>query len=157
MERTRSEYRASIAGVSRAAAGSVRRVADSDRDALAPLLLAAYRGTIDDEGESIDDAFEAIDDYLARIVREHSFVVADHTGRLIAMSFVVVVDGRLYIDPVAVHPDAKRAGVGRAAVVSSLCSLRGAGVTEVGATITDGNEPSERLFTSLGFERVGGW
>ena len=73
------------------------------------------------------------------------------------MSFVVVVDGRHYIDPVAVHPDAKRAGVGRAAVATSLGSLIAAGVTEVGATITDGNEPSERLFDSLGFERVGSW
>ena len=156
MERMRSEYRASIAGTSFAPAGSVRHVVDGDRDALAPLLLAAYRGTIDDEGESIDDAFDAIDDYLGRIVRPHSFVVADGEA-LIAMSFVVVVGGRHYIDPVAVHPDAKRAGVGRAAVATSLGSLVAAGVTEVGATITDGNTASERLFASLGFERVGSW
>jgi L-amino acid N-acyltransferase YncA len=39
----------------------------------------------------------------------------------------------------------------------TLATLAESGVTEVGATITDGNEPSQRLFTSLGFERVGAW
>jgi ribosomal protein S18 acetylase RimI-like enzyme len=157
MERTRSEYRATIPGRSSTEAAAARHVADGDRDALAPVLLAAYRGTLDDEGESIEDAFDAIDDYLERIVREHSFVVVDDTGDIVAMSFVVVVEGRHYIDPVAVHPRAKRSGLGRAAVATALGSLVAAGVTEVGATITDGNTASERLFASLGFERVGNW
>jgi L-amino acid N-acyltransferase YncA len=155
--RTRSEYRAAIDGQSFAVLAGARHVVDADRDALAVLLLAAYRGTIDDEGESLDDAYDAIDEYLGSIVRDHSFVVADAGGALTAMSFVVVVDERRYIDPVAVHPDAKRRGLGRAAVTTSLASLVAAGVTEVGATITDGNVASERLFASLGFERVGAW
>lgn len=36
-------------------------------------------------------------------------------------------------------------------------SLAGAGVAEVGAVITDGNFPSERLFQRLGFIRLGEW
>jgi GNAT superfamily N-acetyltransferase len=157
MERTRSEYRVAIEGRSDAPAAGTRHVVDGDRDTLSHLLLDAYRGTIDDEGESIDDAYDAIDDYLGRIVRAHSFVVADDGFAPTAMSLVVMVQGRHYIDPVAVHPVAKRRGLGRAAVATSLASLAAAGVTEVGATITDGNTASERLFASLGFERVGGW
>jgi GNAT superfamily N-acetyltransferase len=157
MERTRSEYRAAIDGHAFVPAPGTRHVIDADRDALARLLLDAYRGTVDDEGESIDDAYDAIDDYLERIVRPHSFVVAAPDGALTAMSFVVVVEDRHYVDPVAVRPDGKRRGLGRSAVATSLGSLVAAGVTEVGATITDGNAPSERLFASLGFERVGAW
>ena len=116
-------------------------------------MLAAYRGTIDDEGESIDDAFDAIDDYLGHVVRDHSFVVVDAGGAPIAMSFVVVVQSRHYIDPVAVHPDTKRRGVGRDAVATSLASLAARGIIEVGATIADGNTASERLFASRGLRR----
>jgi L-amino acid N-acyltransferase YncA len=35
--------------------------------------------------------------------------------------------------------------------------LAASGIRVVGATITDGNVPSERLFTRLGFQRVGAW
>ena len=158
MARERSEYLAAITGLTWPPAPGARRVADTDRDALATLLLAAYRGTIDDEGEDLDDAYDAIDDYARRIVREHSVVLdagAAEGGGLVAMSFVVELRGRHYIDPVAVAPHHKRRGTGRAIVAASLASLRTAGVTEVGATITDGNEPSERLFAGLGFRRIG--
>jgi hypothetical protein len=38
-----------------------------------------------------------------------------------------------------------------------LASLAAIGISEVGATITDGNVASERLFTGLGFDRRGAW
>ena len=156
MTRTRSEYRADVTGFVAPPVEGARPVVDGDRDALATLMLAAYRGTIDDEGEGIDDALDAVDEYLAGIVRPHSFVI-ETTDGVVAMCFVVVVRGRHYVDPIAVDARVKRGGVGRALVALVLASLAAAGVTEVGATITDGNEPSERLFASLGFERVGAW
>jgi hypothetical protein len=45
----------------------------------------------------------------------------------------------------------------RATVQLCLASLAAAGIAEVGATITDGNLASERLFTGLGFGRCGEW
>ena len=128
----------------------------ADRELLAALLLAAYRGSVDDEGEDHDDALDAIDHYLEILVRPHSVVVWDG-AEPIAFSLVVVVDDLHYIDPVVVAPDRKRRGLGRDAVRLSLASLRDASVGEVGATITDGNVPSERLFGSLGFVRHGAW
>jgi L-amino acid N-acyltransferase YncA len=154
--RTRSEYRADVTGCAAPPVAFARLVTDDDREALAALMLAAYRGTIDDEGEDLDDACDAVDDYLTRIVRPHSFVIETHDG-VIGMCFVVDVGGRHYVDPIAVDARAKRAGHGRGMVAMVLASLAEAGVTEVGATITDGNVASERVFTSLGFERVGAW
>jgi GNAT superfamily N-acetyltransferase len=133
-----------------------RRPLDSDRDALAAVMLAAYRGTIDDEGESIDDAVAAVDHYLAGALRAHSVVLSEG-GAVSAFSFVVVVNDLHYIDPIVVAPDRKGQGLGRDMVAQCLGSLADAGVSEVGATITDGNVASERLFIGLGFTRRGAW
>ena len=162
MGRTRSEYLLSLPseGLEHVRPtpppARIRGVRADDRDALAPLLLDAYRGSVDDEGEGDEEAREAIDDYLGRIVWPHS-VVLEERGSLIAMSFVVIVEGRHYIDPVATASERKGEGLGRAVVLASLRSLADEGIAEVGAVITDGNTPSERLFARLGFVRVGAW
>jgi L-amino acid N-acyltransferase YncA len=76
---------------------------------------------------------------------------------LVAFAFVVVVDDVHYIDPVVVASARKRLGLGGALVRRCLGSLADAGIREVGATITDGNVASERLFIGLGFHRHGPW
>lgn len=129
---------------------------EQQRDQLAALMLDAYRDTIDDEGESLADAFGAIDYYLASIVRPYSYVMVDGSD-LVAFAFVVVVNDMHYIDPVVVASARKRLGFGSALVRRCLLSLADAGVFEVGATITDGNVASERLFVGLGFDRHGSW
>lgn len=157
MTRTRSEYRMSPIQVAPTQpALDARHPTDADRDALAALMLDGYRNTIDDEGEDLDDAYVAIDHYLARIERSHSYVVLERDD-VIAFSFVVVVDGIHYVDPVVVAPQRKRRGLGRATVQLCLGSLAATGISDVGATITDGNVASERLFTGLGFDRRGEW
>lgn len=133
-----------------------RRVRRIDRGELAALMLDAYSGTIDDEGEDTDDALAAVDHYIAGIEQDHSFVVTEG-DRIVAMAFVVVVDSVYYVDPIVVATDRKRTGLGRHAILMLLDTLVSAGVTEVGATITDGNTPSERLFLGLGFTRRGPW
>lgn len=83
--------------------------------------------------------------------------VAVRQNSIVAMSFVVVVNERHYIDPVATASAHKGTGLARAVVDDSLARLSADGIDDVGAVITDGNVPSERLFTSLGFIRVGPW
>ena len=157
MTRTRSEYRLSPVAVAPPSAERVTRpVRNTDRDVLATLMLDAYRGTIDDEGEDVDDALAAVDEYMARMRHEHSFVVTED-DRVVAMAFVTVHDGVHYVDPIVVAADRKRTGLGRDAVRMLLESLATAGVTDVGATITDGNTASESLFLGLGFARRGPW
>jgi hypothetical protein len=157
MTRTRSEYRLSpiTVGVTRHRL-EARHPLDADRDSLATLLLDGYRNTIDDEGEDIDEAYAAIDNYLARIARPHSYVAVEQS-EIIAFAFVVVVDTIHYIDPVVVATTRRQRGLGRAIVELCLESLAVDGLLEVGATITDGNVASERLFTGLGFSRRGAW
>jgi L-amino acid N-acyltransferase YncA len=161
MPRTRSEYLLTSLSVASAISPpthrwTVRTVDVSDRDQLATLILDAYRGTVDDEGEDYEAALTAVDEWLLRLESPHS-VVLEQDGQLVAVSFVVNVAGREYIDPVATVSWRKREGLARAAVALSLHSLHEVGVREVGAVITDGNTASEGLFTSLGFVRVGSW
>lgn len=129
---------------------------NNDRDALANLMLAAYRNTIDDEGETMKEALEAVEYMLVQSIRAHSFV-AKVDDVAVAMSLVVKLRGTYYIDPVAVAASHKRNGLGTRIVKTSLASLAECGVTEVGATITDGNVPSECLFAYLGASRIGPW
>jgi predicted GNAT family acetyltransferase len=157
MTRSRSEYRMSPISVAPTRPSlEARHPVGTDRDALATLLLEGYRDTIDDEGEDLDDAYGAIDQYLTRIERPHSFVVIEQEV-LVAFSFVVTVNEVHYIDPVVVAPPHKQRGLARATVQLCLASLAAAGMSEVGATITDGNIASERLFAGLGFTRRGAW
>jgi acetyltransferase (GNAT) family protein len=163
MERLRSEYRLRhLAEVEWSGlvmvlgSSAVRHVDRTDHEALAYLMLDAYLGSVDDEGEDIDDARGAISQYFERIVWPHSYVITNGAQPL-AMSMVVVVDGVHYIDPVATAAAHKRNGHGRAAVAMSLQSLAAAGVDEVGAVITDGNTSSEHLFGRFDFVRVGEW
>ncbi len=161
MARTRSEYR--LTPLSAASAPSTpleRSVARApevaDREQLATVILDAFRGTVDDEGEDDEAALSAVDDWLSRLEHPHS-VVVEQDGNIVAVSFVVDVAGRKYIDPVATVARRKREGFGRTAVLVSLRSLWDHGVHEVGAVITDGNVASEQLFTDLGFIRVDAW
>ena len=155
--RHRSEYRLSPIQVGLTRQWfDARHPIDADRDGLAALLLDAYRNTIDDEGEDLGDASAAIDSYLARIARPYSYVAFDG-DEIIAFAFVVVVDAIPYVDPVVVAAPRKQRGLGRAIVELCLGSLARDGLVEVGATITDGNVASERLFTGLGFSRRGVW
>jgi|RhiMethySRZTD1v2_1073278.scaffolds.fasta_scaffold288797_2 L-amino acid N-acyltransferase YncA len=161
MTRSRSEYlltplSAATAIPSPTQRWTARTVEVTDREQLATMILDAYRGTVDDEGEDYEAALAAVDDWLSRLEAPHS-VVLEEDGQLVTVSFVVNVAGREYIDPVATVSWRKREGLGRAAVAISLRSLGEAGVREVGAVITDGNTASERLFQGLGFVRVGSW
>ena len=117
VSRTRSEYVLSPPSKALARAAStpqsalIRGVRVDDRDVLASLLLDAYRGTVDDEGEGNEEAHAAIDDYFARLVWGHSMVL-DEGDSLSAISFIVIVDGRHYVDPVATASTRKGEGRG---------------------------------------------
>jgi GNAT superfamily N-acetyltransferase len=158
VSRARSEYHVRLDAALQPPPGPVTVVAATEAGpgALARLLLDAYRGTIDDDGEGEPEAQAAIEQYLARLVPDCSIVI-EEDGTPVAMSFVVVVGDRHYIDPVVTAPARKGQGLGTAAVSHSLRELQHRGVDEVGAVITDGNLASERLFARLGFRRVGPW
>ena len=126
-----------------------------DAERLADLMLDAYRGTIDDDGETLDDARQEVRSYLGiRPLLEHSAVVAagDRLQCACLISYLDDAEAPL-VAYIMTRSAAKRRGLARLALGSSLRSLADAGYERVLATITEGNRPSETLFGSLGFTR----
>ena len=93
-----------------------RRVERSDVAALGDLMLAAYRGTVDDEGETLEDAVGEVEGLLegsyGPFASDASFVAEDDDG-LVGASLVAIWDweSRPLLLYLVVRPEAKRRGI----------------------------------------------
>lgn len=114
-------------------------------------MLDAYRGTIDYEGESVEDAVAEVAEFFVAGWPEQSIILFDRTT---AASAVLVslteVDGPL-IRSVMTAPRYKNQGLAHVLVSRVVNDLARSGAESVTAYITEGNEPSEKVFKSLGF------
>ncbi|MDD5645673.1 MAG: GNAT family N-acetyltransferase [Candidatus Bipolaricaulis sp.] len=136
-----------------------RPVAPSDADALATLLYVAYRGTIDDEGDSLADARAEIEKTFrggyGRFLPECSFVIED--GEFLTSACLVT-----FFEPHAAplivflmtRPEAKRRGLARRLLEQSTNALLDAGYDRLTLVVTDGNDPAQRLYASFGFRPI---
>ncbi|MEM9467074.1 MAG: GNAT family N-acetyltransferase [Actinomycetota bacterium] len=152
----RHHYRITLTDDPAEVGPEVRALVATDREALPALMLAAYAGTTDDEGESLDDAVDEIDGWLrdgGRLDRSFGY---ERDGRLRAAALVTVVPRGAILAYAITHPDDKGAGLGRAVVTAALAHLRRDGHAEAHLWITEGNVASEALFARLGAERVDG-
>jgi ribosomal protein S18 acetylase RimI-like enzyme len=138
----------------------LRPVGRADAPELARVLLAASRGTVDDEGESEEDARAVVYNTLAG--QEGPFVdacsfVAVEGGRLIGASLITLFEGRPLLSYVVVDPAMQRRGVGSLLIRASGNALVAAGHRELDLFVTEANRPAVRLYEKLGFrvlERV---
>ncbi len=129
---------------------TIRQLRATDRDALARLMLDAYVGTIDYEGETLDEAVDEVDVWLrASPMLAHSYA-AVIGGRMVSAVLVTTVDDLPFVSNVMTDPDHKGAGLGRTVVEVALRSLRASGHQRLVLYITKGNLASERLFAAAG-------
>jgi len=137
----------------------VRRVLPTDKEALAILLFAAYRGTMDDEGDSFADALTEIEKTWAgdygRFLPTCSFVREE--GEFLVSACLIS-----YFEPhgaplvvfLMTRPEAKRRGLARELLERSMRALAEDGYSRLTLLVTAGNEPAERLYASLGFSEI---
>jgi ribosomal protein S18 acetylase RimI-like enzyme len=128
----------------------IRSLIPTDREALARLMLNAFVGTIDYEGETLTEAIEEVDSWLAgNPMLDHSYGgVVDR--RLVSAVLVRVLDEAPFISFVMTDPDHKGHRIGRAVTQAALESLRAADYPFAALYISKGNTPSERLFAAVG-------
>jgi GNAT superfamily N-acetyltransferase len=130
-----------------------RRVDPADAEALAALMLDAYRGTIDDDGESIDDARSEVAGYFAGAsgppIIEASAVAIDH-GAIAAVVLVSRFKGEPLLAYLLTGRAWKRRGMATALIQGSLADLASIGEPRVHLWVTAGN-PAERIYERLGF------
>ncbi len=97
----------------------------------------------------LDDSREGIGRYLNRNP-ETSFVAVE--GGQVVGVIMAGHDGRRgYIHHTAVHPDARRQGVGRALVEAATEALKACGINKVALVAFSRNEVGNRFWESMGF------
>jgi hypothetical protein len=137
--------------------GLLRHPAPEDAERLAELLLDAYQGTIDYDGETTDDALTEIESYFAGRSGEPlpgcSWVYAS-TETLLAACLVALHEGAPLLAYVMTRRRWKGRGLAAYLVRQSLLSLQDAHYPEVRAVVTEGNVPSEYILATLGFRRA---
>lgn len=134
-----------------------RAIQAEDASDLAILLYAAFRGTIDDEGEPFTAAVRELDKTMAgdygRLIPECSFIIKD--GEFISstclISWYEPVEGPFVVFTMT-RPEFKGRGMARFLLKKSINALIERGDRQLTLIVTDGNQPAQQLYSSLGFE-----
>ena len=134
-----------------------RPIVDTDAPALGALMLAAYRGTVDDEGESEPDAVAEVEQTLGGgygpLLGDGSFVV-EEGDRIVGASMTTLYDSNPFLIYLVVDPEMKRRGVGTFLVGNCENALLSAGYATLDLFVTETNEPAVNLYRKQGFKVV---
>ncbi len=144
--------------LSPATLGTSRIVYEDDHEALARLMLEAYRGTTDTDGsETLADARSEITslftgDYGRFMPDDSQLLEVDSTLRV--ASLVTYFEGSPFLAFTMTHPDYKQQGLAKYFVTQSCSSLKKQGHSSLTLVVTEGNTPAQRLYEQLGFTKV---
>lgn len=120
------------------------------------LLYAAFRGTVDDEGETLDDARQEIAKTFAgsygRLLPDASFVIEqdDVLASACLISWYEGMDAPFVVFTMT-RPEFKRLGMAQVLLRTSMNTLLDAGYDRLTLIVTRKNEPAMSLYTRLGF------
>ncbi|OJG92902.1 hypothetical protein RV15_GL002036 [Enterococcus silesiacus] len=118
----------------------------------------AFKGTIDDEGETLTDWLievrEAFQGKYGPIMKEHSFYIKEEE-RIIASTVVALFRGVPLVIYVAVDPRDRGRGLAKKLLMNMLNSFYDSIYQDVFLVVTPGNLPAEIIYKQLGFEGVG--
>jgi pimeloyl-ACP methyl ester carboxylesterase len=157
MAHPRLKMRLALAEQALQGAWACRPVCEDDAPALARLMLDAYRGTIDDEGETLDDALAAMQETFAGaygpLLPLCSFLI-EEWGEPLACTLVTCWQGQPLLAFVMTHPVLKNYGVGRFLIQKSINALLAHRYQELSLFVTSGNLPAQRLYERLGFQTM---
>ncbi len=132
----------------------VRAPTHGDAEVLAELVLSAYRGTIDDEGETPAETLEMVRQLFAGAYGVMLWNVSElcfSEGRPVAATICTVWQGRPFVAFMVTAPAWKGRGLARAGLTRAINRLAAAGDPLLRLVVTVGNVPAERLYADLGF------
>lgn len=121
---------------------------------LAELMLDAYRGTVDDEGESIADAEAVVAELFAGAFGTFDRVASSLVGAVsspLAATLVTIERGSPLIAFSMTRPSAARQGHARRGLRHAFGVLARAGWTEVTLVVTATNHAAVSLYVAEGF------
>jgi GNAT superfamily N-acetyltransferase len=127
---------------------------DADVHQLASLIYSAYRGTVDDEGESEADALVEVQKTFGGaygVFVPSCSAVVERGGRLLSATLVTRWQNRPFVAFSMTEPNSKRTGLARACMMTAMSRLHAAGERELSLVVTLANLPAFNLYSSLGF------
>jgi len=131
-----------------------RTVVQSDGPALGELMLAAYQGSIDDEGETLDESIAAaqamLDGRYGPLLDRCSFVI-EQAAQAIGACIITQWKGTPLVCDVMVHPAHKRQGLGTFLLKQSAQALFEQGYRDLVLYMTVGNDSAQHVYEKLGF------
>ena len=131
-----------------------RRPTLNDEQQLAELMLAAYRGSPDEEEETIEQALTEI---RKTFEGEHGpFLlhcsrVVERDEKIVAAILVTGWQQRPLIAYAMTAPEWKRKGLARAAMLNTMQDVLATGERLLSLVVTVKNEPAFALYQGLGF------
>ena len=127
----------------------------ADRDGLAELMLDAYRGTIDYEGETIVEAVAEVDAWFASSGhRIEDSLVAIEAGGIVSAALLSRSDGMPVVSYLYTGAAWKGRGLAEGLLRAVMASLAASGHDRIHLWVTAGNAPAERIYERLGFVDV---
>ncbi|MBK6472845.1 MAG: GNAT family N-acetyltransferase [Betaproteobacteria bacterium] len=137
-----------------AADPAARAPTSGDADALGALLLEAYRGTVDDDGETLVEACRLARALFAGLSGVPMWAVSEVTereGRLVSATIVTLWQDTPLVAQLVTAPDWQRRGLARAGLQRAMNRMAAGDEAVVRLVVTQGNAPAEALYESLGF------
>lgn len=135
---------------------SLRSVTTDDVEGLAALMLDAYIGTVDFEGdETLDDARDQVLEWLNGRPDLAASRVIERDGALVSACLVSLREGVAYLAFVMTRQAFTRQGLAAAVMLAALHDLHARGVTDVRLGVTRANVGAVRVYTRLGFSDFG--
>lgn len=136
---------------------AARPLGPEDGPALGRLAFAAYRGSVDDHGETEDEHVEDLTATLAgrygRLLTPASAAVADADGALTAAVLFTWWDALPLLAFVLTHPHDRGRGLATGLIAHAARTLADDGHRQVQLVVTETN-PARALYTRLGFREA---
>ena len=132
-----------------------RTLSASDTESLASLMLAAYRDTIDYDGETLEDAlFQMRSVFQGKFgpFQDLSSFGVEEDARLLSAIIITTWESRPLVAFSMTRPESKNLGMSTFLLKSSINALLTFGQKELALVVTAGNEPAEHIYEKLGFK-----
>ena len=137
----------------------IRSYRDGDREACRELweqLTEWHRGIYDDPSIGGEDPGRLFDAHLAKVGRERIWI-AESAGVVLGMIGLQpgYDEGTVEVEPLAVGPEARREGVGRALVDHVVSVVKEMGLRDVNVHVAGRNTEAIRFYHDVGFDVIG--